>query len=230
MQLEIEREALRREKDHASRARLDTIEKEIVDLRDEVDALRARYEREKAEIQEVRAIKEKIEERPAGARAGRARLRPRAGGAAEARDDARARGAARPGRDRGARATDGERPAAARGGHRGGDRGDRLPVDRHPRVAAHEGEREKLLHLDDVLHERVIGQDEAVRAVADAVIRSRSGLKDPRRPIGSFLFLGPTGVGKTELARTLAQALFDTRTTWCASTCRSTWSATPSRG
>src|SRR4029077_20280692 len=72
-----------------------------------------------------------------------------------------------------------------------------------------EGEREKLLHLDEILHERVIGQDEAVRLVADAVIRARAGIKDPRRPIGSFIFLGPTGVGKTELSRALAQALFD---------------------
>jgi ATP-dependent Clp protease ATP-binding subunit ClpB len=72
-----------------------------------------------------------------------------------------------------------------------------------------EGEREKILRLDAVLHERVIGQDEAVQLVADAVIRARSGIKDPRRPIGTFIFLGPTGVGKTELAKTLAQALFD---------------------
>ena len=72
-----------------------------------------------------------------------------------------------------------------------------------------EGEREKLLRLDEVLHERVIGQDEAVRLVADAVIRARAGIKDPRRPIGSFIFLGPTGVGKTELPRALAAALFD---------------------
>ncbi len=73
-----------------------------------------------------------------------------------------------------------------------------------------EGEREKLLRLDDILHERVIGQDEAVDAVADAIIRARSGIRDPRQPIGSFLFLGPTGVGKTELAKSLAVALFDT--------------------
>jgi len=72
-----------------------------------------------------------------------------------------------------------------------------------------EGERDKLLRLDEVLHERVVGQDEAVRLVADAIIRARSGIKDPRRPIGSFVFLGPTGVGKTELAKTLAAALFD---------------------
>ena len=73
-----------------------------------------------------------------------------------------------------------------------------------------EGEREKLLRLDEILHERVIGQDEAVQLVADAIIRARSGIKDPRRPIGSFIFLGPTGVGKTELAKALAAALFDT--------------------
>jgi ATP-dependent Clp protease ATP-binding subunit ClpB len=73
-----------------------------------------------------------------------------------------------------------------------------------------EGEREKLLRLDEILHERVVGQDEAVQLVADAIIRARSGIKDPRRPIGSFIFLGPTGVGKTELARALAAALFDT--------------------
>src|SRR5205814_9986211 len=72
-----------------------------------------------------------------------------------------------------------------------------------------EGEVQKLLHLEDELHRRVIGQDEAVRAVAEAVIRSRSGLKDPNRPVGSFIFLGPTGVGKTELARALAEFLFD---------------------
>ena len=72
-----------------------------------------------------------------------------------------------------------------------------------------EGEREKLLHLDNLLHERVVGQDEAVELVADAVLRARSGIKDPKRPIGSFIFLGPTGVGKTELARALAESLFD---------------------
>ena len=80
-----------------------------------------------------------------------------------------------------------------------------IPVSR-----LQEGEREKLLRLDEILHERVIGQDEAVQLVADAIIRARSGIKDPRRPIGSFIFLGPTGVGKTELARALAAALFDT--------------------
>src|SRR6202012_4651672 len=79
-----------------------------------------------------------------------------------------------------------------------------IPVSR-----LQEGEREKVLRLDQVLHERIVGQDEAVRLVADAIIRARSGIKDPRRPLGSFIFLGPTGVGKTELAKTLAAALFD---------------------
>jgi ATP-dependent Clp protease ATP-binding subunit ClpB len=210
MRLEIEREALRREKDHASRARLDTIEKEIVDLRDEVDALRARYEREKAEIQEVRAIKEKIEDaRQELERAERAYDLERAAQLkhgtmreleeqlARAETEARERPTAN-GRLLREEVTEEEIAEIV-------SRWTGIPVSR-----LMEGEREKLLHLDDVLHERVIGQDEAVRAVADAVIRSRSGLKDPRRPIGSFLFLGPTGVGKTELARTLAQALFDT--------------------
>jgi ATP-dependent Clp protease ATP-binding subunit ClpB len=210
MRLEIEREALRREKDHASRARLDTIEKEIVDLRDEVDALRARYEREKAEIQEVRAIKEKIEDaRQELERAERAYDLERAAQLkhgtmreleeqlARAETEARERPTAN-GRLLREEVTEEEIAEIV-------SRWTGIPVSR-----LMEGEREKLLHLDDVLHERVIGQDEAVRAVADAVIRSRSGLKDPRRPIGSFLFLGPTGVGKTELARTLAEALFDT--------------------
>ena len=93
-----------------------------------------------------------------------------------------------------------------------------------------EGEIQKLPHLEEQLHKRVIGQDEAVQAVADAVVRARAGLKDPNRPIGSFIFLGPTGVGKTELARALAEFLFDDEAAWCASTCRSTWRSTRSRG
>jgi len=85
------------------------------------------------------------------------------------------------------------------------------PPPREQAVARlQEGEREKLLRIDEVLHERVVGQDEDVQLVADAIIRARSGIKDPRRPIGSFIFLGPTGVGKTELAKALAAALFDT--------------------
>jgi ATP-dependent Clp protease ATP-binding subunit ClpB len=92
-----------------------------------------------------------------------------------------------------------------------------------------EGEVQKLLHLGEHLHKRVIGQDEAVEAVADAVVRARSGLKDPNRPVGSFIFLGPTGVGKTELARALAEFLFDDGRR-DPSTCPSTWRSTASRG
>ena len=83
------------------------------------------------------------------------------------------------------------------------------------------GEREKLLHLEDTLHERVVGQDEAVKVVSEAILRARAGIKDPNRPIGSFIFLGPTGVGKTELAKTLAEALFDDERSI-------TWKSTPS--
>ena len=86
-----------------------------------------------------------------------------------------------------------------------------------------EGEREKTLHLADELHKRVVGQDEAVEKVTEAILRSKAGIKDPSKPIGSFLFLGPTGVGKTELAKALAQNLFDDETTWFVLICRSTW-------
>ncbi len=92
-----------------------------------------------------------------------------------------------------------------------------------------EGEREKLLHMEDALGKRVVGQDEAVKAVADAIRRSRAGLSDPDRPNGSFLFLGPTGVGKTELSKALAEFLFDTDERWSASTCPSSWRSTPWR-
>jgi ATP-dependent Clp protease ATP-binding subunit ClpB len=91
-------------------------------------------------------------------------------------------------------------------------------VDGHPRGPLMEGEREKLLHLDDMIHKRVVGQDEAVRLVTEAILRSRAGIADPNRPIGSFLFLGPTGVGKTELAKSWPSACSTTNTTWCAST------------
>ena len=89
------------------------------------------------------------------------------------------------------------------------------------------GEREKLLHLDETLHKRVVGQDDAVRVVSDAIIRARAGIKDPNRPIGSFIFLGPTGVGKTELAKTLAEASSMTNATSSVSICRNTWKNIP---
>ncbi|MCO5567563.1 hypothetical protein L7F22_021257 [Adiantum nelumboides] len=149
---------------------------------------------------------------PPRGRGGRARLRPEPGRRAALRR-ARRPGAAPAVGGGAADRQAGGAPVAARGGHDRRDRRDRLAVDRHPDRPAHRGEREKLLRLDEVLHERVVGQDEAVQAVADALIRARSGVKDPRRPSGSFLFLGPTGVGKTELARSLARRCSTPRTT-----------------
>ena len=210
IQLKIEREALEKEKDAASRDRLGTIQKEIVDLREEVDSLRARYDAEKAEIQGVRSLREKIE--TTRQEMAEAERRYDLSRAAELkygvlRDlDAQLERAEADLRTRGEatgqtllREEVGEEEIAQIVGRWTG-----IPVAR-----LLEGEREKLLHLDEELHRRVVGQHDAVDAVADAVIRSRSGLKDPRRPIGSFLFLGPTGVGKTELARALSEALFD---------------------
>jgi len=210
MRLEIEREALKKEKDAASHDRLETIEKEIVDLREEVDALKARYDAEKAEIQVVRDLREQIdttrqemteaERRYDLNRAAELKygvLRDLDAQLERAEAELRARGEAA-GQTL-LREEVGEEEIAEIVGRWTG-----IPVSR-----LLEGEREKLLHLDDELHRRVVGQNDAVDAVADAVIRSRSGLKDPRRPIGSFLFLGPTGVGKTELARALSEALFD---------------------
>jgi ATP-dependent Clp protease ATP-binding subunit ClpB len=211
MRLEIEREALRKEKDQASRARLETIEEEITNLRDEVASLQARYEMEKSGIQVLRNLRERIED-----------TRREMDKAEQAYDLERAAelkyGVLRGLEDelRQAEESEHDRPRTT------GTRllREEVTEDEIAQIVANwtgipvsrlmEGEREKLLHLDDVLHRRVIGQDAAVEAVADAVIRSRSGLKDPRRPIGSFIFLGPTGVGKTELARSLAEALFDT--------------------
>jgi ATP-dependent Clp protease ATP-binding subunit ClpB len=209
MQLEIEEAALQKEKDEASRKRLTDLRKELQDARGEADALRAQYDREKQEIGEVRSLREKIEQlrveqqqaeraydlnKAAELKHGRIPELERQLASAEARLNER----------RGPQAllreevTDEEIAEIV-------SRWTGIPVQRLV-----EGERQKLLGLDKILHERVIGQDEAVQLVADAVIRARAGIKDPRRPIGSFLFLGPTGVGKTELAKTLAQALFDT--------------------
>jgi ATP-dependent Clp protease ATP-binding subunit ClpB len=111
------------------------------------------------------------------------------------------------------------RPPAPRGGHRGRDRRDRRPLDRHPRgTPASEGEREKLLRLEERCTSACRARTRPSQLVADAVIRARAGIKDPRRPIGSFIFLGPTGVGKTELARALAESLFDDEDNMSAST------------
>jgi ATP-dependent Clp protease ATP-binding subunit ClpB len=206
MQLEIEEAALAKEKDAASKTRLAELKKQIQELRGRADAMRAQYEAEKKAIAKVRSLRENIET-----------LR-REQQEAERRYDMNKAAELKYGR-----LPEAEKSLAAEEA-RLSDGDDRLlrevvTGDEIAQVVARwtgvpvtrllEGEREKLLKLDSILHERVIGQDEAVQVVADAVIRARSGIKDPKRPIGSFLFLGPTGVGKTELAKTLAAALFD---------------------
>ena len=211
MQLEIEREALRKETDQASQARLEKLEKELADCQAEAAALRARWEMEKGSIGQLRSIKEAIEQtRRAIEKAERdydlnrvAELKYGTLAQLE-RDlaDGEAKLQSEQGPSRLLKEEVDEDDIAAIISRWTG-----IPVSK-----LLEGERDKLLHLGELLHQRLIGQEEAVQAVADAVIRARSGLKDPNRPIGSFIFLGPTGVGKTELARALAEFLFDNET------------------
>ena len=209
MQLEIEQSALKKEKDEASRERLETLEKELADLRAEQTQLNAQWLKEKEAIEKLRNLREQIEQV-------RAELER-----AERVYDLNRMAELRYGKLR--ELENQLKEAEAQAGRRtGGTQLLREEVTEEeiaqivsrwtgiPITRLMEGEREKLLKLDSILHQRVIGQDEAVQAVADAVLRARSGLKDPRRPIGSFIFLGPTGVGKTELAKTLAESLFDT--------------------
>jgi ATP-dependent Clp protease ATP-binding subunit ClpB len=208
MQLEIEEAALKKEKDRASRERLETLRKELADLKHQADTLKAQWDSEKEAIKKVQGLREEIEQ-----------VRQEVA-VAERNYDLNRAAELRHGR-----LPELERSLKAEEERLAGEQGDarllREEVTEEeiadivsrwtgiPVTRLVEGEREKLLKLDQVLHQRVIGQDEAVQLVADAVIRARSGIKDPRRPIGSFIFLGPTGVGKTELARTLAEALFD---------------------
>ncbi|HEV7807206.1 MAG TPA: ATP-dependent chaperone ClpB [Solirubrobacteraceae bacterium] len=209
MRLEIEEAALKKETDDASKKRLKTLRQELSELRSQADAMTAQWESERAAIRKLQALREELEQlrreieeaersydlnRAAELRHGRLPELQRRLKAEEERL-ADKQGAIRLLREE---VTEDEIAQVV-------GRWTGIPVTR-----LMEGEREKLLRLDEVLHERVIGQDEAVQLVADAVIRARAGIKDPRRPIGSFLFLGPTGVGKTELSRALAQALFDT--------------------
>jgi ATP-dependent Clp protease ATP-binding subunit ClpB len=209
MRLEIEEAALAKESDAASKARLENLRKELTDLRAEADSLRAQWEAERRALRKVQELREEIE-----------RVRQDAE-RAERDYDLNAAAELRLGRlpelERQLHAEE-EQLAAKQGGERllrevVTDDEIALIVSRWtgiPVSRLQEGEREKLLRLDVILHERVVGQDEAVQLVTDAIIRARSGIKDPRRPIGSFIFLGPTGVGKTELAKSLAAALFDT--------------------
>src|SRR3954469_21023793 len=208
MRLEIEEAALAKEDDPASIARLDQLRRELAGLRAEADAMRAQWNAERQAIQRVQELRAELEQvrrdveeaersydlnRAAELRYGRlAELERRL--EAEERRLGEKQGEHRLLREVVTPEEIAEIVASWTG----------IPVSRLT-----EGEREKLLRLDEVLHRRVVGQDEAVQAVADAIIRARSGVKDPRRPTGSFIFLGPTGVGKTELAKALAEALFD---------------------
>jgi ATP-dependent Clp protease ATP-binding subunit ClpB len=210
MQLEIEEAALKKEKDKASKERLEDLRRELADLREKASAMRAQWETERQAIQQVRTLREQIEKlrqeieeaerqydlnRAAELRHGRLPELER-----QLREqDARIASKQSSGRQLLREEVTEEEVAEVVSRWTG------IPVTRLV-----EGERDKLLRLDEILHQRVVGQDEAVQLVTDAVIRARSGIKDPRRPIGSFIFLGPTGVGKTELAKTLAQTLFDT--------------------
>ncbi|MEO8504552.1 MAG: ATP-dependent chaperone ClpB [Acidobacteriota bacterium] len=211
MQLEIEEAALKREKDKASKERLEALRKELADLKEQRSEMRARWEGEKQEHVKVREMREQIE-----------KLRQQLE-VAERDYDLNKAAEIRHGQLPQLEATlkAAEEHASAEGAPGSAKRLLREDVTENeiaeivakwtgiPVTRLVEGERDKLLRLDEVLHERVIGQDEGVGLVADAVIRARSGIKDPRRPIGSFIFLGPTGVGKTELAKALAQSLFD---------------------
>ncbi len=208
MQLEIEREALRKETDAVSQERLTKLEKELADCKADADQMRAHWEGEKDAIGQLREVKEEIEKTR------------RAIEQAEREYDLNRVAELRYGQ-----LAQLERKLADEEARLQNDKGgprllkEEVDEDDIAAVVARwtgipvskllEGEREKLLQLGEHLHKRLIGQEEAVQAVADAVIRARSGLKDPKRPIGSFIFLGPTGVGKTELGRALAEFLFD---------------------
>ena len=208
MQLEIEETALRKEKDPASMERLEALRRELADDREKGSLMRARYDAEKLAIQRVQGLREQIEKTR--------RDIEQAERAYNLEQASRLKYSELPGLET---ALSNEEASLVE------NQGDQkllreeVTEDEIAEIVAHwtgipitrlvEGEREKLLRLESILHQRVIGQDEAVQLVSDAVLRARSGIKDPRRPIGSFIFLGPTGVGKTELARTLAEALFD---------------------
>ncbi|HWR03558.1 MAG TPA: ATP-dependent chaperone ClpB, partial [Humidesulfovibrio sp.] len=207
LQLEIEREALKRETDAASRDRLEKLEEELAELKEKQAEFMGQWEREKSAIEVVRRIKAAIEQTKIEIEeAERALDYNRAAELRYGTLNGLEKQLAESGQT-----VEGEGPRLLKEEVGPDDianiisRWTGIPVTR-----LLEGEREKLLRLPELLHQRVIGQDEAVQAVADAVLRARAGLKDPRRPIGSFLFLGPTGVGKTELCKTLAEALFDT--------------------
>ena len=207
IQMEIEEAALKKEEDSLSQARLAELQKELAEERDSFNAMKLRWENEKTAIERVQQLREKMEElsrqieaaeqtydleKAAELKSGRLPQTQR-----QLEEEERRAQSARESNILRDRVTEEEIARIV-------ERWTGIPVSRLV-----QGEREKLLTLDETLHKRVVGQDEAVQAVTEAIQRSRAGIQDPNRPIGSFLFLGPTGVGKTELAKTLAQALFD---------------------
>ncbi|MBN2507093.1 MAG: ATP-dependent chaperone ClpB [Verrucomicrobia bacterium] len=209
VQLEIEREALRKEKDAASKDRLAALDKDLANLKSERDALKAQWDGEKRAIEDVQKLREAIEMTRHQIEV--AQRQGELGRVAELQYGRL------PQLEKQLKAGEAKLQAGSQSGLR--LLVEEVTADEVAEVVSRwtgipvsrllEGEKEKLLRLDQILHQRVIGQNEAVQAVADAVLRARSGLKDPKRPIGSFIFLGPTGVGKTELARALAESLFD---------------------
>ena len=208
MQLEIEEAALKKETDKLSREHLEELQKELADLRAEFGEMKAKWENEKQDIGRVQNLREEIERTSAEIE--------RAQSAYDLNRAAELKYGRLPQLQK---ELEEEEKKAEEKLHGSRYLRDRVTEEEIARIVARwtgipvarlmEGEREKLLRLDSILHERVVGQDEAVERVCDAILRSRAGIQDPNRPIGSFLFLGPTGVGKTELAKALAQALFD---------------------
>ncbi len=208
MQLEIEEAALKKDDDPLSRAHLEEVQKELAEQRDQFNTMKARWEAEKNAIGKVTALREEIE-----------RVNAEIEQAERSYDLNRAAELKYGELPKLKQELEKEEAIAEESKGENSLLRDRVTEEEIARIVGRwtgipvsklmEGEREKLLHLEDVLHERVIGQDEAVKKVSEAILRSRAGIQDPNRPLGSFLFLGPTGVGKTELAKALAQALFD---------------------
>ena len=207
IQMEIQEAALKKEEDPLSKGRLEELRKDLAEERDRFNAMKAQWENEKNAIGRVQQLREQIEDLN------------RQIEAAERNYDLEKAAELKYGRLPQAQKQLEEEERRAQGNKEGNILRDRVTEEEIARIVERwtgipvsrlvQGEREKLLNLADTLHKRVVGQDEAVQAVTEAIQRSRAGIQDPGRPIGSFLFLGPTGVGKTELAKTLAQALFD---------------------
>jgi ATP-dependent Clp protease ATP-binding subunit ClpB len=211
MQLEIEEAALAKETDAAGRERLEGLQKELADVREHRDTLQAQWDAEKGELRGMQELREQLEQKRHEAEEAERQY--------DLNRAAELRHGEIPDLEAQLQAKTAELEERAAGGSGKRLLREEVTEDEISEIVSRwtgipvsrlvESEREKLLRLDEVLHERVIGQDEAVQLVADAILRARAGVQDPSRPIGSFIFLGPTGVGKTELARTLAASLFE---------------------